>query len=114
MVQVAGGAHRHQGIVVAGTIALKKIGQVQRRLVQQAFADQIQRNQQATDASIAIAKRVDGLELVMADGNADQVWHLDHLVVPKLLQIAHQIRHFRRVGRDEGGILEARAANPVL
>ena len=64
-------ADSHQGIVITGAIPLEIGGKVQGRLGQELVIDQIERYQKASDTPIAIQKRVDGLKLIMTDGDAD-------------------------------------------
>ena len=57
---------------------------------------------------------MNGLELVVADRHADEVWNLHILIMPELLQITHQIGHAILMWRYEDGIGQARPADPVL
>jgi len=112
--QVVASAHPHQGIVIAGAVALEKVGQIKRWFGQQAVADHVQWNQQASDATVAVQEGMDGFKLVVADGRAHQVRHSDRLVVPELFKVAHQFGHIFMVRRNKGGIGQAGAADPVL
>lgn len=114
MNDVARQADTGQGIVVTAPVAFEKVRQVQRGLGQQPVADQVKRNQQPPDAAVAVQKRVDGFELVVADGQPDQMGHGNDWVVPKLFQIAHQFGHAVLVWRNERRIGQVGAANPVL
>src|SRR5690606_9679542 len=101
MNQVARQTHASQRVVVTAAIAFKEVRKIERWLRQNSMADQIERNQQTSDTAISVKKRMDGFELVVADGKPDQVWHGNSLVVPELFQITHQFRHTLMMGRNE-------------
>jgi hypothetical protein len=46
-------------------------------------ADQIERDQQAADAAVAVQKRVDGFKLIVAQGASDQVGDGNIVVMPE-------------------------------
>ena len=75
---------------------------------------QVQRDQQTTNTAIAVAKRVDRLKLIMADGNAHQMWDSDFFVMPELFQITHQVRYILMVRGNEYRIGQTRTPDPVL
>ena len=93
---------------------LQIIRNVKARLRQVAFRDQVERNQKPPNATISVQKRMDRLELVVRNGRADQVRHLNLVIVPEELQVAQQAREIFDRRRNEPSRREARAANPVL
>jgi len=50
------------------------------------MADQIQRNQQTPDTTIAIQKRVNRFKLIMGNGNTNQVRHGNRRLFDKTLE----------------------------
>ena len=54
--------------------------------------DEVEGDEETTDLSVAIQKRMDRLKLVVTDGDADQVRHFDLIVVPGCFEIAHETR----------------------
>lgn len=75
MHQVVAHPYPHQGVVVAGSISLKIVGEIERGLGQQTMADQVERNQESPDTAIAVEEGVNRLELIVADRRANQVRH---------------------------------------
>jgi len=57
---------------------------------------------------------MNGLKLVVADGDADQFGHENEFVVPEGFQIPHEMRDRLVVGRDEYRIHQSGSADPVL
>jgi hypothetical protein len=71
-------------------------------------------DQQPPHATIAVEKRMDGLELHVCHCCFDQDRERRGLVVEKALQIGHAIPHGRRWRRYKEGVAGARATDPVL
>ena len=100
--------------IIGLAMPLQIIRNVKARLRQVAFRDQVERNQKPPNATISVQKRMDRLELVVRNGRADQVRHLNLVIVPEELQVAQQAREIFDRRRNEPSRREARAANPVL
>ena len=75
--------------------------------MQQAFAHQIQRDHETTDPTIAVQERVDGFELIVTDGDANQVRDGNGLVGARKLPDRSSDRAPRR---DEGECQDHRSA----
>ena len=108
------GANAGKQLVVAAAMDLEKKAQVQQRLLQHFFAQQHQRNQQAADASIAVQKWVDRLELHMRERGLDQRRVACGHVVQKIFQLGDALRNVLGRRRYQGRRIGARAADPVL
>ena len=88
--------------------------EIENRLAQHLLIAEQQRNQQTTQAAIAVQKRVNRFKLHMRQRRLDQHRHGLRAVVQKKLQLAHAVHHFFGRRRNKGRIAGARAANPVL
>jgi len=83
-------------------------------MAKQLFADQVESNEKATDPSIAIEKRMDGFELVMADGDSNELGNMNGFVVPECFQISEQVGKLIMMWRHEDGICGRCPTDPVL
>lgn len=87
LVQVIGTANHAERIVIGSLVPFEKIGQVQRRLLQEFQVDQLQGDQQPANAAIAVQERMDGFKLVVTDGDLDQFGNDQFPVVPVFFQV---------------------------
>ena len=54
---------------------------------------------------------MDSLELIMAQGDANEIRNLNGIIVPELLQITHKVGNSGLMGRDIRSIIEIGASN---
>src|SRR5205807_4929523 len=106
-------ADRVEQPVVLGAVALEEKAQVQQRLGEQLPVLQQERDEQATDAAVAVEKRVDGLELDVHERGADERRQVV-VAVDVLLKIAEKTCQLLGRRRDENGVARTSAADPVL
>ena len=104
MDQVITYSNLREGIIITGTVALKKIRQVEGWFGQQAHTDQVKRNHQAANTTITVQKGVYGLELVVANGKSHQMRDNNFLIMPELLKIPHQFGYALLMWRNERSI----------
>lgn len=107
------GTDGHQLIVILALVPLEEVGEIQRGLMQEAEADQIEHDEQTAQSSVPVEERMDGLELLMDERNLEKVWDMDLVVVHELFQIAQEVRHMPAVGRNKCGVVET-DTDPVL
>ena len=89
--------------------------EVQQRLGQNARVVEVERYQQPTQATVAVQKGVDGLELQMRQTRPDEHRQSRGTVIMKeTLQLAHAFGHRMGRRRDKVGQTRPWAANPVL
>ena len=110
-------AHAIEQLVVAAAVLLEEQAQIEQRLLQHASLDQHQHDQQPAQATIAVQKRVDGLELHVGQGGPHQhrqgvrtIWS----AMDEVLQLAHA-RTYQPLRRwHEAGVARPGAADPLL
>jgi hypothetical protein len=93
---------------------LEEQARVQHWLAQHAVGQQLQHDQQPPEASVAVEKRMDGLELDMDERRLDQRRHGLGVVVEEALERRQAIRHCIGRGRDEGRVAWPGAPDPDL
>lgn len=86
-------SHALQVFVVLEAPHLEVEAQVQDRLRQRPLGTQEQRDEESSEATIAVEKRVNGLELHVGEPGLDQRWRPLGLVVQELLERAHALDH---------------------
>src|SRR3989344_5107465 len=103
-----------QVIKVFPSIVFEEGGKIQYRMLQKLFMHQMQRDEEASGAAVAIEKRVNRLELIMAHGYANECGNLRRGLMPKTLKIAEEVGEIDEWRRNElcgGG---SRSPDPVL
>ncbi len=84
------------------------------RLPKHARGAQQERDQQPTQAAVAVEERVDRLELDVDETGFDEQREVRPLLMQEQLKGAHAIENELRRRRNKSGGAGARAANPVL
>lgn len=112
--EVAAGADGGEGVVVLGAMLFQVRREVEAGLVEKAFADEVEGDEEASHAPVPVEEGVDGLELIVANGDANELGDRDLVVVPKGLEVAHEGGDLVVMRGDEDGVGEAGSANPVL
>lgn len=95
-------------------MALEEDREVEQGLVQHAGFDQDQRNQQATDAAVAIHERMDSFELHVGEGGLDDRCRGAVHVVEKAFQGGKAVVELTWRGQHELGLVCAMAPDPHL
>jgi len=72
-VPVTCGADVEEMAVIVVAVSLKIRGKVEQRLRKQAGVAEIKGDEKPTDATVAVKKRVDGLELIVEEGDFDEM-----------------------------------------
>lgn len=103
--------YRLDAIIIFLTIPLEIIRQIQHRLEQHVLFTQQKRDEQPADASIAVQKRVDGLELGVDQADLDQQGQR-RPVMEEPFQVAEGIEDFMGRGRNESGFGQGATARP--
>ena len=70
---------------------LQMARQIKARMLQEPFADKIERDEEPTNSTITIKKRMNGLKLIVADGNANQLGHMNRVIMPEQLKVSHEV-----------------------
>jgi hypothetical protein len=105
-----------EAVVILDPVALEEHRQVQQRARQGLLLAQDERDQQASDAAIAIEKRVDGFKLGMGQAAANQQRHGGFAFVQEFFERAQGVHQLVRRWRYERRVGQCAAcrANPVL
>src|SRR5438874_1804341 len=106
--------HAEQARVVLLARALEEGAQVEERRGQHALGDEQQRDEQPSDAPVAVEEGVDGFELRVHERGVNE-WG-ERVVVQEVLPGAEALHEAVRRRRHEGGVGEraSRRADPVL
>jgi hypothetical protein len=93
-----------QGGHIVVAIPFKVGGEVQQRLIEDVLLDEVEDDQEAAEAAVAVQERVDRLELEVGEGAPNEEREI-HVLVQKRLEIVERIleeisrrRHEKRVG----------------
>jgi hypothetical protein len=95
-------------------MALQEIAEIEQRALQYVLVYEKERDQQSSDSSVSIEKRVDRLELCMRDSTVDE-WR-QRFVMDEALEVVQRVEHLRRRWRHECRCVQWRVlcANPIL
>src|SRR5690606_11603316 len=94
-------AHAIEHVVIVGTTTLEVEAEIQAGLPQHALVAKDEDDQQASEASVAVAERVDGFELHVRKRSLHQWWHLRSWRMNELFQRRQRGRQrFRRRGHE--------------
>ena len=111
---VARGPHPIKEVVVERTVRFQIKRQVEKGLGKQAALMQQQCDEQAPEPAIPVEKRMDGLELDVGQGRAQENGDAKGVIMEKPLQRRHARLHLLRRRGDESRIAGPCAADPVL
>lgn len=111
---VALGAYGLEQFVVTAAVLFEIQGEIEQGLAEEPFSVQEEGDEQPPGAAIAIQKRVDGLELHMCEGCANEHGSGDGLAVEEVLQGPHALDDGIWWRRDVAYVAGAGAADPVL
>ena len=98
---VSGGAHAREEIVINLAIGFEIQTQVEDGLRQRATCAEQESDEEASETSVAVEKRVDGLELQMGERCPNKKRQIFSLRMEKQLELAHAIHdEFGRVAEQ--------------
>jgi hypothetical protein len=89
-------------------------GEIEQGLCKEAAMVEQQGNEQASKATIAVEKRMDGLELHMSQRGFEQEGQTCIILMKEGFQCSHAGFDFLRRWRDETGIPRPGAPDPIL
>lgn len=84
---IAAGPNGVEQLVVERTVALEEEARIEHRLPKRAVRDQLQDDEKPADAAVPVEKRMDGLELHMAQRRFDERRHGLGVVVEEPLEV---------------------------
>ncbi len=104
--------HCLKPLVVLLPMTLEVVGQVEDRLLQRAALAQQKRDEEPTDAAVAVEKRMDGLELRMRQTDLHEQRQVV-LLVKKRLECAERRRHLRGRRRNDVASASVQPPGPI-
>ena len=108
--------HSQKGVVIFALTKLEESREMDRKI---SLAEEHQRNQQSTHASVAIDERVNSFKLRMNDwsagedtdpGEALRIW----FIVNEPVQLSHESWNFRWRRRNEPGVFDLHPPDEIL
>src|SRR5205823_5118365 len=112
---LAAGADREEALVVFVAVPFEKGAEIKQRLVEQFLRVQQESDEQAAHTPVAIEERMNGLELVMNEGETNQRGQV-RLGMEELLEHVERRVHLRNRWWNVGRVRNRRSglADPIL
>src|SRR3989338_50737 len=114
LIHVIALADKCQSIVIFAFVPLEEIRKVQRRLSQNSHLQKMQSDEHTSDSPVTVMEGVKCFKLIMGNRDADQLGHLQGLVMPEKFKVLQCLGQQVWMRRNKGCRLDRRTADPVL